>query len=89
MEIVVIDLHSLLARNKGEASAEFQQELFDFAQYGVFEVAFEIAVVQAQKIEQIGAFQQQGGRRGMFLPQCLQFVPNRLFRLLGNRRAFE
>ena len=54
IEIIGIDLDSLLAGEESEAVAEFQEESFDFPQDGVFKVLFEVAVVEVEEVEDVG-----------------------------------
>ena len=54
VEVFGVDLDAGLASKKGEAIAKFEQEGFDLAQDGVFKVFFEVAVVEAEEIEEVG-----------------------------------
>ena len=58
VEILIIDLDASLACYEGETGAQFQQKLLDLAQDGILQVALQIAVVQAEKIQQVGIFEQ-------------------------------
>ena len=49
VEVVGINLDARLTTKKGKAVAKFEEECFEFAQDGVFEVFFEVAILEAWK----------------------------------------
>jgi hypothetical protein len=61
IEVVGIDLYAGLATEEGEAVAEFEEEGFEFAQDGVFEVFFEVAVFEAEEVEDVGIAEDEVG----------------------------
>ena len=54
IEVVGIDLEAFLAGEEGKAVAEFEQEGFDLAEDGVFEILLEVAVAEAEEVEDVG-----------------------------------
>ena len=54
IEIFGVDLDADLTAKKREATTELQQEGFELAQDGVFEVFFKIAVFETEEIENVG-----------------------------------
>jgi hypothetical protein len=61
VEVVGVDLDAGLAAEEGEAVAEFEEEGFEFAQDGVFEVLFEVTVLEAEEIEDVGIAEDEIG----------------------------
>jgi len=60
IEVVSVELDTLLPRDKGGAGTEFQQEVLEFAQYGVFQIAFDISVRNAEEVEHVRILKDQG-----------------------------
>jgi hypothetical protein len=67
-----------LTSHKRKAGAELKQELLHFPKDGVFEIPFEVVIVQAEEIKHIGIFQQDVRLHPLFLPQLRQVMPDGL-----------
>ena len=50
-----------MALHKRKAPAQFQDEGFQLAQDGGFQISFVMALAQAQKVEEVRVFEDQGG----------------------------
>jgi len=61
VEVVGIDGNAELAGLEGEALSEFEEEDFEFAQDGVFEVLFEVAVPETEEVEDVGIAEEEVG----------------------------
>ena len=56
VEIVVVDLQTFLASDKSEPCPQLKKEAFQFPQNGVFQILFQIAILQAKEVEDVGIF---------------------------------
>ena len=61
VEVVGINLNSGLASEESEAVAEFEEKGLEFTQDGVFEVFFEVAVLEAEEVEDVGITEHKVG----------------------------
>jgi hypothetical protein len=48
--VFVVDLDAFLAGDKGESSSEFEEKLLDITEDSVFEVFFEVVIVDVEKV---------------------------------------
>lgn len=87
IEVVGIDLNAFLAGKEGEAVAEFEQEGFNLAEDRVFEVLFEIAVVKAEEVEDVGILEDKGGRELVLAAKLGELGFGNSLRLSGNGGA--
>ncbi len=61
-EVVSVDLDPLLASDEGEPAAELQDERLELAEDGVFQVFLQVAVRDAEEIEDVGIIEDHLGR---------------------------
>ena len=87
VEVVGIDLDAGLASEEGEAAAEFEEEGFEFAQDGVLEVFLEVAVFEAEEVEDVGIAEDEVRGELVLAAEGGEFSPGDFFGLLGNSGA--
>lgn len=81
VEIVGVDGDAFLPGEESEAVAEFEQKRLDLAEDGVFEVTFEIAIAQAEEVEDVGIPEDEGGREFVLRAQGGEFGVGEIRRL--------
>lgn len=89
MVIAVVYLHPLLARDKTEPIAEFQNERFDLSQDRGFDVALAVGVLELEKIQHVRIAEDEVGREQIFLAEFLQLHRGEVGRFAGKCRALE
>lgn len=71
IKVVAVNDHALLALYKRKAPAQFQDEGFQLAQDGGFQIGLVVALAQAQEVEEVRVFEDLGGgerlRRARYL----------------------
>ena len=82
VEVVVVDLEALLPSDEGKTCPQFQQEVFKLAQDGIFQVFFQVAILKAEKVEDVGVFQHESRSDGARLTQGGQLLLQQLLGLL-------
>ncbi len=88
VEVVVVDLEAFLAGDEAEACAEFEEELFDVAEDGVFEVFFEVVVVEVEEVEDVGIFEEEVGGDFLVVAELVEVVADGGFGFAGEGGAF-
>lgn len=75
-------------RDEAEARPEFEQKALQLAQDGVFEILFQVAILQAQEVEHIRIFQQQRRLGGVLALKLVEFLADQHVGLARDRGAF-
>ena len=87
VEVFGVNLDAGLASEKGKAIAKFEQEGFEFAEDGIFKVFFEVSVVEAEEIEEVGITKDEVGRHAFFRAEAGELGFRDFCRLFGNGGA--
>jgi hypothetical protein len=77
--VFVVDLEAFLAGDEGESGSKFKEKLLDIAEDGVFEIFFEVAIVEVKEVEDVGVFEKKIGCRLLRLAQLFEVVADGFF----------
>lgn len=89
VEVVGVDGDAELAGLEGEALAEFEEEGFEFAQDGVLEILFQVAVAKAEEVEDVGIAEDEVGAEFVLGAEFGELGPGDFLRLLRDGGALE
>ena len=82
IEVLPADHDAFLPGEEGELRAELQQEALELAKNCRLQVLLGISIVQTEKIEQVGVFEDQIRGKPIALPQHRELLRNEPFSLL-------
>ncbi len=57
--VLAVDDDMLLPADEGEAGAEFEDEVLEFAEDGDFEILFAVGISEAEEVQEVGIAKDQ------------------------------
>src|SRR5207244_3745132 len=89
VEILAVDDEAFLPGDEGEAGAQLEDELLEFAEDGGLHVLLAVCVGQAEEVKEVGVAEDEVGREYVVFTQVQKLLPGQLGGLAGEGRALE
>ncbi len=83
------DSSSFLALDEGESHADLEDERFDLAEDGRFQISLGVGILESQKIQHIRIAEHEVGSELVILPQSRKLLCDQLVRLAREGCALE